>query len=164
MLEQSYNALETEAIRECSAPTENLLVEGSRVRACPDDVRKGFKVFKYKVWFQSDSDVHMLSHLPEAGNIRTLAKFRCGAHNLLCEAGRDLGARSSRICSFCDKHVIEDELHCKIDSSNYSGTRNNIDDPLKGYFKLAKKGIILLLFSNLSKKSVILKIPFLSRV
>jgi hypothetical protein len=111
MLEQLYNASEAEVVKDCFSATENILVGGSRVRACPDEVRKGFKVFKYRMWFKSDNDVHMLSHLPEAGNIRTLAKFRCGAHTLLCETGRDLGGRSGRVCRFCDKNVIEDELH-----------------------------------------------------
>lgn len=85
---------------------------GSLVRACPDDARDGFKSLKYARWFQPARDMPACIHtLPEAGNIRVLSQFRCGAHHLHCEAARHLGPRSVRVCSFCSLQEVEDELH-----------------------------------------------------
>lgn len=110
-LDTFYNDSVDLSCRSCMEATGEPYEGVSRVRACPDDVRHGFKVFKHKVWFHVDSDVPVMSHLPEAGNIRTLAQFRCGAHRLACEADRDGAPRSRRLCRHCDEGVIEDELH-----------------------------------------------------
>ena len=118
-LGEQYTELVSETSRGCMTATEQLLTGGSRVRACPDDVSDGFKAFKYALWFHDDSRPSALYHLPEAGNIRILAKFRCGAHRLDAEscrinADRTERPRSARVCIFCDSGVVEDELHVLV--------------------------------------------------
>ena len=118
-LEGQYSELVSGVSRGCMTATEQLLVGGSRVRACPDHVSDGFKAFKYAVWFHDESSSTVPYHLPEAGNIRVLAKFRCCAHRLDAEVcrtnpdGTDR-SRSARICRFCDSGTVEDELHVLV--------------------------------------------------
>ena len=114
-----YAELVAEVSRGCMTATEQLLMGGSRVRACPDDISEGFKAFKYALWFYDESKPAVLYHLPEAGNIRTLAKFRLGAHRLdgeVCRLNADgtNQGRSTRVCRFCDSGVVEDELHVLV--------------------------------------------------
>ena len=91
---------------------------GSVVRACPDEIRDGFKAFKYYNWFQQTPGTPLALHaMPEAGNIRTLAQFRCGSHQLQCETARGLGPRSTRVCPFCPADEVEDELHLTMCAS-----------------------------------------------
>ena len=85
--------------------------EGSKVRACPNNVRDGFKAFKYKAWFQSDENMPIMSHVQDIADIRTLARFRCGTHWLATEVKRSNTARSDRVCPCCDSGEREDELH-----------------------------------------------------
>ncbi len=94
---------------------------GSLVRACPDEARDGFKALKYHRWFQQVPSAAglpkapLIMHtMPEAGNIRTMAQFRCGSHHLDCESARALGLRSTRQCRFCSTPEVEDELHLVI--------------------------------------------------
>lgn len=88
---------------------------GSLVRACPDEAREGFKALKYARWFQPSRDRPSCLHmLPEAGNVRVLAQFRCAAHHLNCEAGREMGPRSTRLCLYCHLQEVEDEVHILV--------------------------------------------------
>jgi len=51
-------------------------------------------------------------HVQEIGDIRTLARFRCGTHWLATEVARSNNvARSERICPCCNSGEREDELH-----------------------------------------------------
>jgi hypothetical protein len=86
---------------------------GSKVRACPDDIRDGFKAFKYKAWFQYDEiERPIIMHVQDISDIRTLARFRCGTHWLATEVARSNHvARSERICPCCNSGEREDELH-----------------------------------------------------
>jgi hypothetical protein len=93
----------------------NLTAEasGSKVRACPDITREGFKAYKYHQWFEDmNDDTPYISQVQDIGDIRTLAKFRCGMHWLATEAMRsnDIG-RSRRICACCHSGDREDEMH-----------------------------------------------------
>lgn len=114
--------------RECMDATRDMAVGGSRVRACPDDVRSGFKSFKYSLWFDTTQKVTpVIQQVHEAGNIRVLAKFRCGAHRLECEVGRSANPRSNRLCNFCDTGEVEDELHVLICPA-WQGIRDECPD------------------------------------
>jgi len=87
-------------------------IEGSKVRNCPDDVRNGFKVFKYMHWFQNDFSTPTMCMVQDAFDIRVLARFRCGMHWLATEKDRARGlGRSQRMCSICGNNDREDELH-----------------------------------------------------
>ena len=95
----------------CISATETS--SGSLVRACPNNVRDGFKSYKYNKWFEHDeNDAPIMSLVPDVGDIRTLARFRCGMHWLATEKGRsaELG-RSDRLCMCCAANEREDELH-----------------------------------------------------
>ena len=89
---------------------------GSKVRGCPDNVRNGFKLFKYMNWFQNDTETPVIYSIHDAYGIRLLAKFRCGMHWLATEKER-IGARrkpldrSSRTCRICGGSDREDEVH-----------------------------------------------------
>ena len=101
--------------RSCYENIVNLTCEanGSKVRACPDSTREGFKAFKYFQWFEnSTDDTPYISQVNDVGDIRTLAKFRCGMHWLASETMRsDNIGRSSRICGCCNSGEREDEMH-----------------------------------------------------
>jgi hypothetical protein len=96
----------------CENATERL--SGSLVRACPNDVRNGFKSFKYRKWFQRSEDdlLPITSYLQDVDDIRVMARFRCGMHWLATEKQRSNEAgRSGRICGCCNRNEREDELH-----------------------------------------------------
>ena len=96
----------------CMAATLQPELLEDRVRSCPPDVRDGFKVFKHMIWFQQPAGhIPILWQLPEPGNIRVLAQYRLGAHQLACEADRAAGLRDMRFCGFCSDLEVEDELH-----------------------------------------------------
>lgn len=96
-------------------------VRGSKVRKCPDNVRKGFKTFKYVRWFENHSDSHVMFRLQDAYDIRIMARFRCGMHWLATEKDRSRTMnRSLRICRCCDSNDREDELHIFMCSA-YAG-------------------------------------------
>ena len=88
-------------------------VVGSKVRACPNDTRNGFKAFKYKAWFEYEhSERPIIRHVQDISDIRTLARFRCGTHWLATEVARSNNVASSeRICPCCNSGEREDELH-----------------------------------------------------
>jgi len=96
----------------CENATQRL--NGSLVRACPNDVRNGFKIFKYKRWFQKkeEESPSVISYLQDVNDIRVMARFRCGMHWLATEKQRskDVG-RSDRVCVCCSRNEREDELH-----------------------------------------------------
>lgn len=107
---------------------------GSLVRACPDEARDGFKAFKYHSWFQqapSASRPLIMHAMPEAGNIRVLAQFRCGAHHLDCESARAQGLRSTRTCRFCTVGEVEDELHM-VQCGAWQAARNRFPAVFEG--------------------------------
>ena len=107
-----YDAAMDKVVGRCLEKAFDGTDKGSLVRACPDDSRDGFKAFKYYSWFQQQSGcVPCLHALPEVGNIRVVAQFRCSSHHLDCEAGRHRGVRSDRSCRFCSSGEVEDELH-----------------------------------------------------
>jgi len=83
----------------------------SKVRACPDDVSDGFKAFKYNLWFQAGSTMSVIMYVQDIGDIRTLARFRCGVHWLATEVKRSNTDRSERKCPCCHSGEREDELH-----------------------------------------------------
>jgi hypothetical protein len=99
-------------IQQCEMAVADVHV-GSQVRACPDTVREGFKMFKYRKWMLSKvKNLHSpIWFFNEPSNIRVLAQFRCISHKLECETRRSRGGRSSRLCQFCEKGEVEDELH-----------------------------------------------------
>ena len=86
---------------------------GSTVRACPDHVRDGFKVFKHMQWFYDGHDnTPVMSYLQDVNDIRILSRFRCGMHWLATEKGRtNTVGRSMRTCTCCMRGEREDELH-----------------------------------------------------
>lgn len=98
---------------------------GSMVRNCPDNIRKGFKVFKHRRWFYDESrKFPVLYALEDAYDIRVLAKFRCGMHWLATEKNRsnEVG-RSERRCMCCASNEREDEMHV-IFCAAYVSLRN----------------------------------------
>lgn len=99
-------------------------VRGSKVRKCPDHVRRGFKAFKYASWFQNDTGTPIMFKLQDAYDIRIMARFRCGMHWLATEKDRSKAlGRSLRICKCCDCNDREDELHVILCSA-YEDLRN----------------------------------------
>jgi hypothetical protein len=119
---QMIHSLEKVRYEDILSATNN--VRGSKVRACPDHVRKGFKLFKYVSWFQNECDSPIMFKLQDAYDIRIMAKFRCGMHWLATEKDR-VGAvsRSLRVCRCCDCNEREDELHV-VFCSAYRGIRS----------------------------------------
>jgi hypothetical protein len=92
--------------------TSTCNIRGSKIRKCPDDIRKGFKVFKYMRWFSLNDDPPVIYRVSDAYDIRTLAKFRCGMHWLASEKDRvRITRRSERKCALCVSGDREDELH-----------------------------------------------------
>jgi hypothetical protein len=95
--------------------------EDCSIRNCPDHMREGFKILKYKKWFahvqaprrdQDDFQSNVSSMLFRAAHIRTLTAFRCGVHWLCTETMRSTGlGRSERVCPCCDLKEREDEMH-----------------------------------------------------
>lgn len=109
---KEYQESVDKAVGPCMEKAFNGSDMGSLVRACPDDSRDGFKALKYHRWFQLPLDATPCLHaLPQVGDIRVLAQFRCASHHLDCESGRHRGPRSERSCRFCSEGGVEDELH-----------------------------------------------------
>ncbi len=106
------------AMQPCMQATFQPEMLGDRVQGCPQEVRDGYKAFKYALWFQQPaSQTPVLWHLPEPGNIRILAQFRLSAHHLAVEAGREGGLRDTRVCCFCQDRPVEDECHVLLCSA-----------------------------------------------
>ena len=93
-------------------------MKGSRVHYCPTNVREGFKAFNHALWFkQPEGQAPVIWQLPKPGNVRTLGRFRLGAHHHACEVGRGLGLRDDRGCLFCGDLQVEDEVHVLVCSA-----------------------------------------------
>jgi hypothetical protein len=85
-----------------------------RVRAAPDTLSIGFKMFTYESWF-APTDAQpagYMSVLNGRERITAVARFRMGSHHLGIETGRwKKIPRSERICACCNSGERDDELH-----------------------------------------------------
>lgn len=89
-----------------------------QIREIPEEISKGFKTLKYIRWFSVHPDVakhtKFTSMLHRFDHINVVAKFRMGCHWLKCEervVDRIKIPRSQRLCTLCDFHKCEDEMH-----------------------------------------------------
>ena len=55
---------------------------------------------------------------------QTKTKFRCSDHNLCIETGRHRNIKlEDRLCTKCDDHVLEDEIHFLLECKAYKEIR-----------------------------------------
>jgi hypothetical protein len=97
---------------------------------------KGFKKRTYQYWF-SDSVIAkgdgFVYHLNSEKQIRYMAMFRLGSHNLAINRQRYTDAtglrvqRSERVCQCCEQSAVEDELHI-FECSAFNDLRDNFHD------------------------------------
>lgn len=104
----------------------------NRVRACPDNVREGFKLLKYVAWFHShksamDKGQGFVYHVNNMKHAAALARFRLGSACLNTETLRAGLPRSERHCMLCDMQVREDELHV-FECPAYADLRTEFED------------------------------------
>lgn len=78
------------------------------VRQVPHNLRTGFTIYRYSTWCKPSAGAY-LKHVHTEQRVYTLARFRLGAHRLLCEDHSK--RRENRVCSRCGMHAIEDEMH-----------------------------------------------------
>jgi hypothetical protein len=92
-----------------------IAAESGPVRACPGNVRDGFKLHTYHRWFRADAfekKHSFMYHLQRHDHIQVVAQFRMGAHWLNVEMMRHGGVpRDRRLCTCCDQKAREDEMH-----------------------------------------------------
>jgi hypothetical protein len=89
------------------------------VRACPDDLSKGFKLFVYHRWIRQftqpfERGANWTYHVHEARHVAAMARFRMGCSWLNIERmryARPTVPRSQRVCACCTVGTREDEMH-----------------------------------------------------
>jgi len=70
-------------------------------------------------------------------SVKSLIRFRTGAHHLAIETGRWKAPpvpRDERLCTMCSQSVIEDELHMLVECDAYTHIRQNFSRQLFSLF------------------------------
>ena len=81
------------------------------------------KCFFYRHYKNMFGREKYISELPDVYVI-TLMKFRCSNHKLGIELGRrDRTPRDERICTRCDKNIVDDELHFVLECPSFNADR-----------------------------------------
>ena len=85
------------------------------------------KANTYKLFKEKPSLEIYLEHLKDFRYIKTLTKFRLSDHKLMIEEGRRRRPKvekAERLCIYCDKMAVEDEIHFLLDCEKYTAERN----------------------------------------
>jgi hypothetical protein len=88
--------------------------EQHRVRAAPDTLSTGFKLFTYDSWFAAvdGKPAGYVDLLNGRECVTAMARFRMGSHHLGVETGRwKKIPRNQRVCACCNIDERDDELH-----------------------------------------------------
>ena len=94
--------------------------------------------------------------LPDFNCRQSIAKIRLSAHTLKIETGRygiHRLERTQRICDFCDKQEVEDEVHFVTNCPLYSDLRKlyfkEFQEKCKNFVNLSARSKFLWLFENM---------------
>lgn len=91
--------------------------------ASPESAKHS-KLRYYKLFTTSFQTAKYLKTLKSFRLRQAMTKFRCSDHNLCIETGRHRNIKlEDRLCTKCDDHVLEDEIHFLLDCKAYKEIR-----------------------------------------
>ena len=135
-LERRWRAAAWRPLHQVRIPDAAMAGNPSRVRACPDNVRDGFKLLTYDTWIREhdvpfdrtwDGSGSWIYSVDRREHIVAMARFRLGSSWLNIEKqryGPSHRPRNARLCPHCQAR--EDELHI-FECALYSDLRAAFD-------------------------------------
>ena len=111
---------------------------------------RSYRLFKH----EHNLDYYLL-YVRDFGLRKVLSKFRLSSHCLAIERGRHVRPKippDNRLCTFCDLHKIEDEIHFLTECPLYQEERN------KFYNVLDREGYVLKTSNNESLFCQVMKL------